>query len=80
MKLPLIFCLLTIGFVETALAVWTQKANIGAVGRDGAVGFSIGNKGYIGTGSNGTTYLNDFWEYDPETNVWIQKASVGFTA
>ena len=29
---------------------WTQKANFGGTPRDGAVGFSIGSKGYIGTG------------------------------
>lgn len=61
--------------------VWTQKAdyeggNSGHV--SGAVGFSIGNKGYIGTGwfnSNATKY-NDFWEYDPATNNWTQKANL----
>src|SRR5207249_1321311 len=28
---------------------WTQKADFGGSGRSGAVGFSIGSKGYIGT-------------------------------
>ena len=28
---------------------WTQKTNFGGAGREGAVGFSIGTKGYIGT-------------------------------
>jgi hypothetical protein len=60
---------------------WTQKANFGGTARLDAVGFSIGNKGYIGTGTlvyndNGT---KDFWEYDPETNVWTQKADFGGT-
>src|SRR5439155_15730897 len=44
-----------------------------------AVGFSIGAKGYIGTGYNGT-YLKDFWEYDPATDAWTQKANFGGTA
>ena len=39
--------------------VWTQKADFGGGARSGAVGFSIGSKGYIGTGG-----ANDFWEYD----------------
>ena len=34
--------------------------------------FSIGSKGYIGTGYGGLR--NDFWEYDPATNAWTQKA------
>ena len=29
---------------------WTQKADFGGTARNWAVGFSIGNKGYIGTG------------------------------
>jgi N-acetylneuraminic acid mutarotase len=43
-----------------------------------AVAFSIGNKGYIGTGldENGDE-LKDFWEYDPSTGVWTQKADLG---
>jgi N-acetylneuraminic acid mutarotase len=58
---------------------WTQKANLpGSVRRD-AVGFSIGSKGYVGTGidsteSLGAAILKDFWEYDPQTNSWLQKA------
>ena len=30
--------------------IWTQKANLIGVKRMGAVGFSIGNYGYVGTG------------------------------
>ena len=56
---------------------WTQKANFGGVPRIGAVGFSIGAKGYIGTGATNTTgHKNDFWEYDPATNTWTQKTNV----
>lgn len=54
---------------------WTQKADYGGGQRFGAVGFSIGNKGYIGLGTD-QNYAdpNDFWEYDPLTNVWTQRA------
>jgi len=58
---------------------WTQKANFGGMARQYAVGFSIGTKGYIGTGYNGS-YLNDFWEYDQQSNTWTQKANFGGTA
>ena len=60
---------------------WIQKANVGGSIRREAVGFSIGNKGYIGTGWNGAlpAYL-DFWEYDPATNSWTQKANFGGSA
>ncbi|MEI7662632.1 MAG: T9SS type A sorting domain-containing protein [Bacteroidota bacterium] len=53
---------------------WTQKANVGGAGRQNAVGFSIGSKGYLGTGNTDPTLVNDFWEYDPATNTWTQKA------
>ena len=59
---------------------WTPKADIGVNGRAGAVGFSVGTKGYIGTGNDGSGYLKDFWEYDPLLNSWTQKADFGGTA
>lgn len=55
---------------------WQQKANFGGTAREGAVGFSIGGKGYIGTGNDGSNPTNDFWEYDTTTNTWTQKASL----
>jgi hypothetical protein len=55
---------------------WTEKAAFGGRHRDGAVGFSIGSKGYVGTGYNGS-YTYDFWEYDPALNAWTQKANFG---
>lgn len=58
---------------------WTQKADFGGIERVDAIGFSIGTKGYIGTGRNSNTAAEyvDFWEYDPSTNTWTQKADFG---
>jgi hypothetical protein len=56
---------------------WTQKADFGGTGRNSAVGFSIGSKGYLGTGWIGNGFMKDFWEYDPELNTWTQKADFG---
>lgn len=58
---------------------WTQLADCPGSARSGATAFAIEDKGYLGTGYNytnesGETYLNDFWEYDPASNVWTQKA------
>jgi len=59
-----------------AQGVWTKKADFGGGERDVAVGFSIGNKGYIATGDNiNNNNTNDFWEYDPITDSWTQKAN-----
>jgi len=62
---------------------WTKKADFVGKARDGAVGFSIGTKGYIGTGFYYGTishYLKDFWEYDPNSDTWVQKSDFGGTA
>ncbi len=69
---------------EPLTDTWTQKADFPSYEREEAVGFSIGNKGYLGTGqtfvsgpnSSWTTTYNDFYEYDPTTNTWIQKDSL----
>jgi len=53
---------------------WTQKADMKGGTRRSAIGFAIGNKGFVGTGSNGNQMLQDFWEYDPSSNTWIQRA------
>jgi len=64
----------TSNIVPTA---WTQKTNYPGYARSGSVGFSIGTKGYIGTGYGNTSYLADFWEWDQATNIWTQKADFG---
>ena len=47
----------------TRIMILGQKTDFGGVGRYAAVGFSIGTKGYIGTGSDGSN-KKDFWEYE----------------
>ena len=68
---------------------WTQKNNFPGVQREGAVGFSVNGKAYIGTGrDNNLNTLSDFWEYNPDSDIWIEKSNfpgnprhlaVGFT-
>lgn len=56
---------------------WTQRANFGGVGRHRCVAFTIGNRGYLGTGhynAQGQVLFKDIWEYDPASNSWTQKA------
>lgn len=48
--------------------------------RYGAVGFSFGSTGYIGTGLYGETPYNDFWEYDSLDNTWKRKSNFEGTA
>ncbi len=62
--------------------LWTQKANFGGGTRISASGFSVGSRGYLGVGysftiGNNILTHNDFWEYNPTTNTWTQKANFG---
>src|SRR5215831_7362116 len=74
----LMIAIVAIAFSSHAQNTWTQKADFGESARRGATGFSIGSKGYIGTGTvaNGSS-KRDFWEYDPDLNTWTQKADFG---
>ena len=59
---------------------WTPKSNFPGGGRRLAVTFTIGNYGYLGTGYDGSNFLNDFWQYDPTGDSWTQKANFAGTA
>lgn len=77
-----LYLVLAMGNLEANADSWTQKANFGGGIRHIPVGFSIGSKGYIGTGQTNASGVNtdlkrDFWEYDPGTNLWTQKADFG---
>lgn len=57
---------------------WSQKANYPGTPVYAAASFSIDGKGYFGIGNGGLStgpYYNDFYEYDPSTNLWTSKAS-----
>ncbi|MDX9847120.1 MAG: kelch repeat-containing protein [Tenuifilaceae bacterium] len=67
-------------FTTTKLPPWKKIADVGGESgliRENAVGFSIGEYGYIGTGNWSISNYNDFWEYNPSTEVWSQKANFG---
>src|ERR1035437_6667030 len=84
MKTKLLITFIAISEIANAQGSWTQKSNFGGTGRAGSVGFSIGTKGYIGTGTEGGGSSGpnkiDFWEWDQLNDTWIQKASFGGTA
>ena len=63
---------------DTTLNAWSQKANFPGIARVTAVAFAINGKGYVGSGCfypSYTTVYNDFYEYDPTSNIWTAKAN-----
>ena len=59
---------------------WDNEESLGGengdgLERGGAIGFTIKGKGYVGLGQgNSVAYFSDFWEYNPDTKAWTQKA------
>lgn len=57
---------------------WSQKQTMefAGTGRQGAVSFSIGSKGYIGLGNQDeNTVFSDMWEFDPTDSSWTKKSN-----
>jgi hypothetical protein len=57
---------------------WIQKSSFGAVGRHRGTGCATSHRGYMGLGHvNGTGQdisYKDWWEYDPASDTWTQRA------
>jgi N-acetylneuraminic acid mutarotase len=54
---------------------WMQMQDFPGPARSNAASFSLGNFGYLGTGSDGINMFDDFYQYDPAANQWTKKAS-----
>jgi len=56
---------------------WAQDFDALAMGRTGAVAFTLKGKAYVGAGRDmNYNELNDFWEYNPTTGQWRLVASM----
>jgi N-acetylneuraminic acid mutarotase len=72
--------LLCVSFFSEAQTqyAWTQKAGFPAPARHRCVGATIGSRCYLGQGhvnAVSNVLYDDWWEYDPGTDSWAQKAS-----
>lgn len=77
LSLLAIICLITQSSSLKADWNWHKRTYLLNCKRDQACGFSIGNKGYLCSGSDTNNItLNDLWEYDATTNAWTQKANL----
>ena len=64
---------------------WDKMESLGGLAGGGLervspVSFVLNDKAYVGLGNGNNPYYNDFWEYDPVSNTWTQKADFGGTA
>ncbi|WP_394992273.1 kelch repeat-containing protein [Emticicia sp.] len=68
---------------DPATNKWTKKEDFTGTLRDQPIYFTIGDKGYFGTGNIdpfSPINTNEFWEYDAKTDKWTKKASFGGAA
>ncbi|MDG1841773.1 MAG: kelch repeat-containing protein [Crocinitomicaceae bacterium] len=73
-----LFCFSLISFVASGSG-WIQRADFGGEARHRTTAVALGNSVYFGLGHyNGAgpnILFDDWWEYDPATNAWTQKAN-----
>jgi N-acetylneuraminic acid mutarotase len=56
---------------------WVTRSQLNGPARSEAVGFTIGDTAYLGSGWDGlNTRYNDFWKYDANADNWEQVASM----
>jgi N-acetylneuraminic acid mutarotase len=74
----ILFLIITLSFSNISWAQsnyqWNKESEYPTFkGRFGGVAFSIGNNGFIGTGSDSTTTINQsFWKYNTVNHSWNQ--------
>ncbi len=77
-KFLLTLLVLSSSFLAFSQGKWSRRASMPDSSRCGAIGFSIGNYGYVGLGEDTKTfpfhYFKDFWQFNPSTNSWTRKA------
>jgi N-acetylneuraminic acid mutarotase len=63
---------------DSAYGSWAQVGSFPGQGRSDAVGFTIGNTGYLGSGlaNDGATALSDFYAYNAASNTWTEIDSI----
>lgn len=56
---------------------WIQRKSFPSTPRADAVGFTIEEFGYVGTGQDADSICSDFWRYNPFIDDWEQRAFYG---
>lgn len=55
---------------------WKRGDDYEGNARSEAIGFTIGEYVYVGTGSTNTERFSDLWEFNLDRRYWVQKASL----
>ena len=72
---PLLFVSCNKDETASLIGDWDEVSDFDGIPRGEAVGFVIGNKGYLATGVNiDKDRMKDLWYYDAEGDYWMQKA------
>jgi gliding motility-associated-like protein len=75
---PLILFIFLMNAAFAQSDLWIDKPNLGngqaGLKRTGAVSFSIDGIVYVALGKDGSTYHDDLWAYDTNSETWEQKA------
>lgn len=73
---------------DDALGNWFAAVDFEGQRRSGAVSFTIGNTAFVGLGSDGDDYFNDFYSYNADNGYWddvpdfpgtLRESAVAFT-
>jgi N-acetylneuraminic acid mutarotase len=76
MRVATTIILAFISFTLSAQNSWLKKTSF-AQKRERAIGFAIGDFGYLGMGEDTANNVhNDLWQYDPVLDTWTQVASL----
>ena len=66
--------------LDSQTGSWSQKADFIGSPRRSAIGFSINDQAYVGTGIDASGFKKDMYKYDAPNNSWVQIANFGGTA
>lgn len=61
---------------KPATDTWLQRANFPGGVRYQLSGIGVGQRGYVGLGTDENAYTRDWYEFNPATNTWTQKADL----
>ncbi len=78
-KLLLTLFTLSSSLLAFSQGTWSPSSIFPDSARYGGISFSIGNYGYVGLGYSfkgaNSYWYKDFWQFNPSTSSWVQKAN-----